>query len=63
MFVLAILTTGKTIITEKSVRDSLFAGRMSNKSVLAKAGKLVVAGPFEKMILTTVAYSFLTQPL
>ena len=47
-YVMVILTTGKADIKEKSARDSLFAGHMANIGKLAKEGKLVVAGPFDK---------------
>ncbi|RYY67747.1 MAG: hypothetical protein EOO13_14215 [Chitinophagaceae bacterium] len=47
-YVMVLLVTGKTVVNEKLVRDSLFAGHMKNINALAKAGKLVVAGPFNK---------------
>ena len=48
-YVLVILKTGPQDknITEKATRDSLFAGHFS-KGAMAKAGKLIVAGPIGK---------------
>ena len=40
------LRTGKIVEENKQIRDSLFAGHMANMSVMAEAGKLVLAGPF-----------------
>jgi uncharacterized protein len=51
-YLFVILKTGKTVIEDKHVRDSLFKGHMDNIGRLAKMGKLVVAGPFGKNELT-----------
>lgn len=48
MYVLVLLKTGSNTVTDKVVRDSLFAGHMRNIGRLADAGKLVVAGPLKK---------------
>jgi uncharacterized protein YciI len=48
MYVLVLLKTGSNTITDKVLRDSLFAGHMQNIGRLADAGKLVVAGPLKK---------------
>ena len=48
MYIMVILTSGKANITDKAIRDSLFAGHMKNIQRLAAAGKMLVAGPFEK---------------
>lgn len=50
MYVLVILKTGKTKITDKQKVDSLFAGHMQNINRLAELGKLVVAGPMRKNV-------------
>ena len=47
-YVLVILTTGPSAIAEKQTVDSLFKGHMANMDLLAKDGRLVVAGPFGK---------------
>jgi uncharacterized protein YciI len=49
-YVLVILKTGPKDknITDKPTRDSLFAGHFSNMGAMAKAGKLIVAGPIGK---------------
>lgn len=49
-YVLVILKTGPEDknITDKATRDSLFRGHFSNMGVMAKAGKLIVAGPIGK---------------
>ncbi len=44
-YILVILKTGENQITDKPLRDSLFAGHLSNILRLADEGKLVVAGP------------------
>lgn len=48
MYVMAILKTGPSKETNRTIIDSAFSGHMSNMGVLAKAGKLIVAGPFSK---------------
>jgi uncharacterized protein YciI len=48
MYVLAILKTGSTEISDKKIRDSLFFGHFQNIDRLVKAGKLVAAGPIKK---------------
>jgi uncharacterized protein YciI len=47
-YVLVILKTGPANITDKKITDSLFRGHMENIGVLARAGKLAVAGPMQK---------------
>lgn len=47
-YVMVLLTTGPTEIKEKRTTDSLFTGHMNNINLLAKEGKLAVAGPFGK---------------
>ncbi len=47
-YLFVILKTGKTIIEDKQLRDSLFKGHMDNIGRLAKEGKLIVAGPIGK---------------
>lgn len=47
-FVMVILTTGTTEIKDKKITDSLFSGHMNNIGLMAKEGKLAVAGPFGK---------------
>lgn len=47
-YVLVILTTGPATVTDKTTRDSLFAGHMNNMNQLADQQKLVVAGPLGK---------------
>ncbi len=48
MYVFVLLKTGSNTVTEKAVRDSLFAGHFANMDRMVKAGQLVVAGPMEK---------------
>lgn len=43
-----LLKTGPTVIENKSIRDSLFAGHLQNINRLANQGKLIVAGPLGK---------------
>lgn len=47
-YVLVILKTGKTTISDKQQRDSIFAGHMKNIGRMADAGLLVSAGPIAK---------------
>jgi uncharacterized protein YciI len=45
-YVLVILRTGPKRVPEGDARKAMFAGHFANIERLAKAGKLVVAGPF-----------------
>ena len=45
-YVLVILKTGPKRVPEGEARNAMFAGHFANIERLAKAGKLVVAGPF-----------------
>ena len=47
-YVMAILKTGPNQSATPAQTDSLFKGHMANMTVLEKAGKLIVAGPFGK---------------
>lgn len=47
-YVLVMLKTGLTEITDKKIRDSIFGGHMANIQKLASENKLVVAGPMGK---------------
>lgn len=47
-YVLVILKTGPTRVPEGDKRKEMFAGHFANMERLAKAGKLVVAGPFSE---------------
>ncbi len=47
-YFLVMLKTGGTVIEDKAKVGELFKGHMENIGRLAKAGKLIVAGPFEK---------------
>jgi len=47
-YILVILKTGPNKTTDKHKLDSLFRGHMNNIQQLSKAGKMIVAGPFEK---------------
>jgi uncharacterized protein YciI len=46
-YVLVILKTGATRVPDGARRDAMFAGHFANMARLSKAGKLVLAGPFE----------------
>lgn len=48
MYVLVILKTGPTQITDKTKRDSIFKGHLNNIKRLASEGKMVVAGPMQE---------------
>jgi len=48
MYVLVILKSGTNVIENKSIRDSLFAGHLSNINRMAGLNQLIVAGPFGK---------------
>jgi len=45
-YVLVVLKTGPTRVPDGEARDAMFAGHFANMGRLAKAGKLVLAGPF-----------------
>ena len=47
-YVFVLLKTGSNESTDKVVRDSCFAGHMSNIERLVEEEKLIVAGPMEK---------------
>ncbi|MDG5491995.1 YciI family protein [Psychroserpens sp. SPM9] len=47
-YVFVILKTGTNESTNKTLKDSCFAGHMSNISRLVKEKKLIVAGPMAK---------------
>jgi uncharacterized protein YciI len=47
-YVLVILKTGPTRVPEGDKRKEMFAGHFANIGRLAKAGKLVLAGPFSE---------------
>ena len=48
MYVLVLLKSGPTQISDHAKSDSLFNGHMKNIQRLVNEGKLVVAGPLEK---------------
>ena len=48
MYVFVMLKTGTNTSTNKVAKDKAFAGHMKNIQKMADAGKLAVAGPFEK---------------
>lgn len=47
-YVLVILKTGSSTITDKAFIDSCFSGHMNNINRLVKSGQLIVAGPLGK---------------
>ena len=47
-YVLVILKTGPTPVPQGEKRDAMFEGHFASIQRLAKEGKLVTAGPFEK---------------
>jgi uncharacterized protein YciI len=47
-YVLVILKTGPTRVPDGDARKAMFAGHFANMERLSKAGKLVLAGPFEE---------------
>jgi uncharacterized protein YciI len=47
-YVLVILRTGPTRVPDGDARKAMFAGHFANMERLSKAGKLVLAGPFEQ---------------
>lgn len=48
MYQFVILKTGDSVITNKEKVNQLFRGHMENIGRLAKANKLIIAGPFGK---------------
>ncbi|MBK6267157.1 hypothetical protein JKA74_19085 [Marivirga sp. S37H4] len=48
LYTLVMLKTGKVVIEDKKVVDSLFRGHMNNIGRLAETGQLIVAGPLMK---------------
>lgn len=47
-YTLLILKTGPSIVEDKALRDSLFAGHFSNMNIMSEAGKLILAGPLSQ---------------
>jgi len=47
-YVLVILKTGPTRVPDGDARKAMFAGHFANIERLSKAGKLALAGPFDK---------------
>ena len=47
-YVLVILKTGPTRMPDGPARKAMFAGHFANIERLSKAGKLALAGPFDK---------------
>ena len=47
-YIFVMLKTGTNMSTDKSARDSCFAGHMNNIGRLVDEGKLIVAGPLGK---------------
>jgi uncharacterized protein YciI len=47
-YVLVILKTGPTPVTDETARKAMFAGHFANIVRLAREGKLALAGPFDE---------------
>ena len=47
-YVLVVLKTGPTPVTDPEARKAMFAGHFANMERLSKEGKLALAGPFGK---------------
>lgn len=47
-YVLVVLKTGPTPVTDPEKRKAMFAGHFANMEKLSKEGKLALAGPFAK---------------
>jgi predicted TIM-barrel enzyme len=56
-YVLVVLKTGPTPVTDPEKRKTMFAGHFANMERLAKEGKLVLAGPFDEDPATGAACS------
>ena len=63
MYTLALLTLGPRTDIPKAERDSLFRGHMDNIGRMAKAGQLVLAGPFGKNPDYSGIYIFTTPTI
>lgn len=63
MYTLVLLTAGPRKDIPKAERDSLFQGHMANIGRMAKAGQLVLAGPFEENPTYAGLYVFTTPTI